>query len=230
MVRFGHCAALAAAILCASAAHGQTTRPERLEPPALPGGLIPVDPVVEDVGALSLSLRTLERGLQHPSAFNRVYRMPGFGNQFVRVDGGLYAVFPQSAYAPSREGAVPLIPGGTEYYMGDPTGAAYRPANGTLGPPRAITAVPMGIRIDSRIDVSPEPLAESPRARVRPGSESNRATEVREVPGVIEPIEPPSQKPLNVPGTMFGDEDYRAARLLELLSRAVRAEQESAAP
>lgn len=214
----------------ATAVSGQTTRPQRLEPPALPGGLIPVDPVVEDVGALSLSLRTLERGLQHPMAFHRIYRMPGLSGQFVRVDGGLYAVFPHSAYAPSREGAVPLIPGGTEYYMGDPTGAAYRPANGTLGPPRAITAVPMGIRIDSRIDVSPEPLADSPRARVRPGGESTRATEVRTSGSASEAMEPPSQELLNVPGTMFGDEDYRAARLLELLSRAIRAEQETAAP
>lgn len=80
-----------------------------------------VEANVGDLGPLSRSLRSLGADLRQPTNFDRVYRVPGQDDRFMRINGGLYAVFERSLYAPTRDGLVPLIPGGTVFYIGRPS-------------------------------------------------------------------------------------------------------------
>ncbi len=82
--------------------------------------LKPLDQRVEDISPLSRSLRSVERGLSAPTGFNQVYRFPGQEDLYMRVNGGIHAVFPQSAYSSGRNGPIPLIPAGTIFYIGQP--------------------------------------------------------------------------------------------------------------
>ncbi len=82
--------------------------------------LRPLDQRVEDTSPLSRSLRTIERGLSVPTGFNQVYRFPGQEDLYMRINGGIHAVFPQSVYSSGRNGPVPLIPAGTIFYIGRP--------------------------------------------------------------------------------------------------------------
>ena len=80
-----------------------------------------VEANVGDLGPLSRSLRSLGADLRQPTNFDRVYRVPGQDDRFMRINGGLYAVFERSLYAPTRDGIVSLIPGGTVFYIGRPS-------------------------------------------------------------------------------------------------------------
>ncbi len=84
------------------------------------GDLRPLDQTVEDTSPLSRSLRQIERGLREPSAFDQVYRVPNRDDLLMRIEGGIYAVFPQSMYTHGKNGTVPLIPAGTVFYIGYP--------------------------------------------------------------------------------------------------------------
>ena len=76
--------------------------------------LEPIDQGIEDRSVLSESLRQVETGLGQPNDFSQLYRLPG-QDRFVRIQGALYAVFPESAYG---SGGVPLIPPDTIFYIG----------------------------------------------------------------------------------------------------------------
>lgn len=80
-----------------------------------------VEENVGDLGPLSRSLRVLGADLRQPANFDRVYRISGTDERFMRINGGLYAVFERSLYVPSEDGLVPLIPGGTVFYIGRPS-------------------------------------------------------------------------------------------------------------
>ena len=82
--------------------------------------LRPLDQRVEDTSPLSRSLRSVERGLSAPTGFQQIYRFPGEEELYMRVNGGIYALFPQSAYSPGANGPIPLIPAGTIFYIGQP--------------------------------------------------------------------------------------------------------------
>ena len=58
-----------------------------------------VEANVGDLGPLSRSLRSLGADLRQPTNFDRVYRVPGQDDRFMRINGGLYAVFERSLYA-----------------------------------------------------------------------------------------------------------------------------------
>lgn len=79
-----------------------------------------VDPAVEDVGPLSRSLRLLDPGIGLPGSFERVEQVPGHDELYMRIAGGLYAVFPRSLYVPTRAGDAALIPNDTIFYIGPP--------------------------------------------------------------------------------------------------------------
>ena len=112
-------------LLGTAAAQGQNPHPQ---------DLVRVEENVGDVTVLSTSLRNLESGLQGPTRFKDVYLVPGRDGEFMRVDGALHAVFPQSIYLQTRQGIKPGVPPGTVYYIGAP------PAEQPFGPGRA--AVP----------------------------------------------------------------------------------------
>ena len=79
-----------------------------------------VDQTIEDVSALSASLRKIETGLRQPGGFEHVYRVPGEDDRLMRIHGALHAVFPRSVYARDRKGLRPLIPNDTVFYVGPP--------------------------------------------------------------------------------------------------------------
>lgn len=82
--------------------------------------LQPIDQRVEDVGLLNESLRVVSDGLDQGNSFDYVYRLPTSGD-FMRVQGAIHAVFPQSSYSFTRNGGINTnIPAGTQFYIGAP--------------------------------------------------------------------------------------------------------------
>ena len=196
------------------------------------GGLRPLDASVEDVGPLSHSLRRVDSGLRQPTSFENVYRLPG-SSLLARADGALYAVFPQSVYANTQQGQFPLIPAGTVFHIGTPYGSFEDAAS-----PRVLTtgrrheAGAPRYRVDHRFPL--EPLQTSARGSLRITDGNGTAAVNGHAMQPVRPMSgPPSFRPetgeeetLTAPGTLFGDEEYRRARLEELLQRAARRESE----
>lgn len=111
-----------------------------------PMELIPVEEGIGDVDSLAADLRVQPRDLRTPLGFERVYRVPGRDDLYMRVSGGLYAVFPRSEYVPGPGGMWPVIPAGTRFYPGGlPPELLGAPApearGGTDGPERISLAV-----------------------------------------------------------------------------------------
>lgn len=158
--------------------------------------LEPIDARREDVGPLRSSLRALEPGLAQPSGFDRVYRAPG-GAGFMRIQGGLFALFPRSLYA---GGSVPLIPPGTVFHIGAPP-VTPRPA------PDPRTDAP---RADA-----PRPLA----PRILNPADGQLIAAAGVAPSHAEPAEPPTSDI-----TIANDPAFRARRIRDLVLRAVEAE------
>lgn len=78
--------------------------------------LTPRDQMVDDQGALDVSLRRIEPGLELPSGYRHVYALSQGG--LMRANGGLAAVFPKSIYVQTREGVIPDVPAGTRFVIG----------------------------------------------------------------------------------------------------------------
>lgn len=176
------------AVLCASAV-GQV-------PPATTTPLQPIDQAVEDVSPLSASLRQMHVDLRQPTGFQQVYRVPGRDDLYMRIHGGVFAVFPQSVYA--RRGAagpMPLIPAGTMFYIGPPT-ELLRP----VGPPSPPHRTEVRERLDLRIDRGAERWVEP----VMPHIISTHS----------------GQDGAATARTIANDPSYRARRVGELLNRA----------
>lgn len=160
---------------------------------ALPEGIEPVDQGIADRGPLSTSLRNTPQDLRLPFGFQRLFRFTNESERLVRIDGGLYAMFPESAYARAKNGVIPLIPADTVFSIGTPI--ELQP--GFTGPDRA-----MNDRIDIRVHDLPPPR--------RRDAEDGR-----------QDFEPP----MPAGKSIVNDEEYRQARLAELMSRAARAAQ-----
>jgi hypothetical protein len=94
----------------------------------LPRGAQRVDPGIGDVGAVEgVSRVDLFRDLRHERGFGTVYRfesrqpmgMPGAtSTMYMRMDGGITAVFPESVYYNSPWELSPTVPPGTTFYIG----------------------------------------------------------------------------------------------------------------
>lgn len=81
--------------------------------------LIPVEAGVEDRGALSDSLHVEQTNMRQDHAFEKLYKIAGSDDVYVRKSGGLSAVFRTSAYVQTPRGDVPIVPAGTVYYIGE---------------------------------------------------------------------------------------------------------------
>lgn len=82
-----------------------------------------VDAGVDDLGGLEAPARLIDKGLRHPNDWSGVYQIPpGTGTRydgwFVRVRGGVYAVFPRSEYVPTPDGVYVPVPAGTLFFIG----------------------------------------------------------------------------------------------------------------
>ena len=84
-----------------------------------PVELIPVESGVVDRGALSESFRVEQVDLRQDTSFERLYRVVGSEDIFVRKSGGLTAVFRNAEYRQLPSGEVPIVPAGTTYYIGE---------------------------------------------------------------------------------------------------------------
>lgn len=121
-------------MLAGVAAHAQPIQ-QSATPAVTRVELRPVEQGIGDVSPLSANLRSLPTDLRMPIRFDRVYRLsdiaaaqpawrgPGrsFGSQpegFVRFNAGVSAVFPYSAYTPSRDGFIAEVPPGTVFHLG----------------------------------------------------------------------------------------------------------------
>jgi hypothetical protein len=161
--------------------------------------LEPVDQAIEDVSVLSMSLRQVEPGLGQPNDFSRVYRVRGRPDRFMRVQGGLYAVFPESVYGTNKEGQLQaVVPNDTVFYIG-------RPSLLNLEPPRA-APYPGGL-IQARIDL-----------RIDPNQES--AAPAASLPGRLETPSSGQSIPRIALPAIVSDEAYRQRRVRGLMRRA----------
>jgi hypothetical protein len=100
----------------AAGAHAQVRR----DPVAGPG-FDQIDQAVADINPLGTSLRNLQVDLRQPTGFANVYEVPGRPDLRMRINGGIFAIFPFSTYAQSRRGTVPLIPANTVFFIGEPS-------------------------------------------------------------------------------------------------------------
>ncbi len=136
-----------------------------------------VDAGSEDVGPLGASLRKTATDPRMPTGFQRVYRVPGEDDKFMRGNGALFAVFPASVYQRTPRGFLPTTPAGTVYRIGMPgeLHVAPRAASPRLLAPEQIdgrialqvtpTAASGVERIDVRIDGRAPTLASAPLGR-----------------------------------------------------------------
>ncbi len=81
--------------------------------------LIPVDAGVADRGSLSSSLHVEQVDFRQDHAFERLYKVKGSSDIYVRKSGGLTAIFRSSEYVQTSSGDIPIVPAGTEYCIGE---------------------------------------------------------------------------------------------------------------
>lgn len=120
-------------VLAAAAAFGQQPAPP----------LQVVDQGVEDATPLSASLRDPRADLREPTDFERLYRVPGRPDLLMRRSGAMSAVFPDSDYAVTRFGLVPLVPAGTVWMIGDPSAGCVEAAKPDCRPHEAFRLNPL---------------------------------------------------------------------------------------
>ena len=84
-----------------------------------PYELLPVDAGIEDRGVLQSSFFVETKDLRQNQNFERLYKVAGSTDIYVRQAGGLRAIFRSSAYAPINNTEVPIVPAGTVYCIGE---------------------------------------------------------------------------------------------------------------
>lgn len=110
-------------LLAATSSLAQTTPVGRL-PASTPPGVVrqlqspALDKGFEDLDPLAESLLLMPVDLRVDSDFEEVRPVPGSTDLLMRQGGGLYATFPRSEYALSKNGISELIPAGTVFFIG----------------------------------------------------------------------------------------------------------------
>lgn len=84
-----------------------------------------IDAGFSDRSPLSVSLKQVAPDLRTDTGFERIYQLPGQGNLFMRRDGAISAVFPESVYewirvSKYRWRQAASIPPSTVFIIGDP--------------------------------------------------------------------------------------------------------------
>jgi hypothetical protein len=173
--------------------------------------LDPIEQSIEDVSVLSMSLREIEPGLRQPNDFARVFRVPGRDGLFMRQQGGLYAVFPESVYKADKKGKLrAVVPSDTMFYIGRPTLLDAEPTPDDAPAP----GLRLG-RIDLRIDQHCESTAQ---IAVPPGGYEKSSTGLSLKPGTS----------LTLPA-IVADQEYRQRRVHGLMRRAAGVIEDQAA-
>lgn len=197
-------------------------------------GYDPVEQTIGDINPLSRSLRRLHPGLGRPTGFGDVYRVPGEDGKLMRIHGGIHAVFPQSLYGINEDDELEaFIPPNTVFRIGprfvDERGMVL-PSNVIAGldvpglaNPDEAAADPRGqqqFRIMPRTQDAQVVMPQSPQQQALHSNDQPRIP-LRPRP-MAEGIQENTAEvqPLNVPGTIIGDEAYRRARMRELMQTA----------
>jgi hypothetical protein len=170
--------------------------------------LQPVDQSVEDTSPLSASLRETQVDLRQPSGFQQVYRVPGRDDLYMRISGGLIAVFPQSVYSRQRGGQRPLIPPGTMFYIGSP--ATVFGISPQQQPSHAD-------EVSSRVDLRVDPYAPPDAGQIAASTDMLHGGPHDLLRGAVH------TRPAPAGPTIVGDPEYRARRIDQLLQQAVAA-------
>ena len=181
------------------------------------GDLKPLDQTVEDTSPLSRSLRHVERGLRQPSAFEQVYRVPDRDDLLMRIEGGIYALFPQSMYTHGENGTLPVIPAGTVFHIGYPDPERFGQVDASTGQvERRVGDDPYG-RLNLRVN---------PR-RVRQPGVRRTALGTSTVPftglGRQGPERVPQTARQTIAPTIVTDAGYRVDRIRDLMQSAAKA-------
>ena len=182
------------------------------------GDLKPLDQTVEDTSPLSRSLRYVERGLREPTAFDQVYRVPDRDDLLMRIEGGIYALFPQSMYTQGKNGTLPLIPAGTVFHIGYPDLERFGQVDVSTGRGEdRVGGDPYAGRLDLRVD-----RRRGRQTAVRPivlgTSTVPFASLGRQQPERV----PQTVRQSSVP-TIVTDARYRADRIRDLMQSAAKA-------
>ena len=83
-----------------------------------PYELLPVDAGIEDRGVLKTSFFSDSKDLRQNQNFERLYKIAGSSDIYVRQAGGLRAIFRSSVYSSINNREVPIVPAGTVYCIG----------------------------------------------------------------------------------------------------------------
>lgn len=128
-----------------------------------------VDPGREDIGGISTSFRMEPLDLRLPTAFGRVYEVPGDEDDLLmRGNGALFAIFPRSTYRFDGNGPRPSVPAGTVFRIGMPGPSAL-----DLKPP----ATPAQGAVDTRVLARPVNEPGEAAGTRAPRSTAQRAAE-----------------------------------------------------
>ena len=182
------------------------------------GDLKPLDQTVEDISPLSISLRHIERGLREPSAFDQVYRVPDRDDLLMRIEGGIYAVFPQSMYTQGENGTLPLIPAGTVFHIGYPDLERFGQVEASTGRGEGrVGDDPYDGRINLRVDPRRGRQAGVRRTVLGTSTVSVRGLGRQRPERVHQTVRQSSAS------TIVTDADYRADRIRDLMQSAAKA-------
>lgn len=182
------------------------------------GDLKPLDQMVEDTSPLSISLRQIERGLREPTAFDQVYRVPDRDHLLMRIEGGIYAIFPQSMYTRGKNGILPLIPAGTVFHIGYPDLERFGQVDAsTRQGEDGVGDDPYEDRLNLRVD--PRRARQTGVRRTKLGTSTVPFTglgrqRLERVPETVRQ---------SVAPTIVTDADYRADRIRALMQSAAKA-------
>lgn len=182
--RRSRCSRILGAALCVVGASGVHSLAQE-EP------LTPVDQTISDISPIGTSLQLLQQDFGAPQGFDRVYTSPSFPGKFVRVEGALWVVFPQSRYVQTDNGLQAVLPENAVFYIGGPPESAHE---------RAAEAPPSKNYLNGMITTRVRPVLASERRA------QTVSPEVADHPRVRE--------------TVWSSDFYRRARLAELLARA----------
>lgn len=181
-----------------------------------------VEETIADVGPLSVSLRSLSVDLRQPSGFDSVYQLPGKDGKFMRVQGGLYAVFSRSLYKSTKQGKVATIPDGTVFYIGPPSFLRDEANTPAEKPPATAQRQPIH-RLEDRLT--------PPRAYQKSDSPPSHPTRLHRSSGRSEALATVQRQSNNSaqeslesePPTIINDPSYRETRIHQLMKKAADA-------
>ncbi|MHC4107146.1 MAG: hypothetical protein ACYSTY_03575 [Planctomycetota bacterium] len=188
-----------------------------------PAPLQPVEEAVADRHALSVSLREVDGGLREPDDFSDVFPVPGHDHLFMRAQGSLHAVFPQSTYVRWRGVLLPLVPDNTVLYIGPPSDSDIAAWYGAAASKRTRQGEPQGTstrisgRIETRVELRVAEQSESNGTQTASARRATRSATKR-------PGQPTARKASPAaPKEIATDTGYRGQRLGALVRRAAAA-------